>query len=100
MGTPWNPNYKRKSKTHTSTEVKDRWNKKSYDTLTFRCRKGGREIIKAMAELRGLSLAEYLRHLVIQDAKNAEKGDISAFLGGGGDLSDFIARLTASAINL
>lgn len=71
-------------KTYTSPEVKDRWNKKHYDQLAFRCRKGGKDVIAAMAALRGMSMAEYIRHLVIKDAKDAGKGDISAYLGGGG----------------
>lgn len=71
-------------KTHTSTEVKDRWNRDHYDQVHFRTGIGGREAIAAMAELRGMSIAEYLRHLVISDAAEAGKTEISAILGGGG----------------
>lgn len=83
MSTPWNPNYKRKSKTYTSSEVKDRYNRKHYEQVGFRVGIGGKEAIKVMADLRGMSLAEYIRHLVIADAQSAGKGDISALLGGG-----------------
>lgn len=84
MSTPWNPNYKRKSKTYTSPEVKDRYNRKHYDQVIFRTGKGGREAIKAIAEARGMSLAEYIRHLIITDCNEHGNNDISAFLGGGG----------------
>ena len=81
MSTPWNPNYKRKSKTYTSPEVKDRWNRKHYDQITIRCGIGGRKLIQDAAAAHGMSMAEYLRHLVIAD--NPENADISAILGGG-----------------
>lgn len=84
MSTPWNPNYKRKSKTYTSPEVKDRWNRKHYDQVVFRCGIGGRKLIQDAAAAHGMSMAEYLRHLVIAD--NPENADISAILGGGGKL--------------
>lgn len=84
MSTPWNPNYKRKSKTYTSSEVKDRYNRKHYDQVTIRVGKGGRDAIKAVADSRGMSLAAYIRHLVIEDTKRHGNGDISAILGGGG----------------
>lgn len=80
----WDPDYKRKSKTVTSNEVKDRWNREHYEQVQFRVGVGGREAIKAMAAYNGMSMAEYIRHLVIQDAKSNDKGDISAILGGGG----------------
>lgn len=83
----WNPNYKRKSKTYTSPEVKDRWNKKHYEQLQFRVGIGGREAIKAMAEYNGMSVSAYMRHLVIKDAQSAGKGDISDILGGGGGVT-------------
>ena len=70
-------------KTFTSCEVKDRWNRNHYDKITFRTGKGGAQAIKAMAEWHGLSMAEYLRHLVIADAQQSEKHEISAILGGG-----------------
>ena len=79
-------------KTFTSCEVKDRWNRNHYDKITFRTGKGGAQAIKAMAEWHGLSMAEYLRHLVIADARQAEKNEISAILGGGGDLTEFFAQ--------
>lgn len=71
-------------KTVTSCEVKDRWNRNHYDQILIRTGKGGREAIQIMAELRGKSVSEYLRGLVIEDAKrNGANDDISAILGGG-----------------
>lgn len=71
-------------KTVTSCEVKDRWNRNHYDKITFRCGKGGAAAVKAMAAFHGLSMAEYIRHLIIADAENEGKHDISAIIGGGG----------------
>lgn len=93
----WNPNYKRKSKTYTSSEVKDRWNAKHYDQILFRTGKGGKQAIQAMADHHGLSMAEYIRHLIIADAESEEMPEISAILGGGGDLTEFIAACAFGA---
>lgn len=79
-------------KTVTSCEVKDRWNRKHYDQIMFRTGKGGAEAVKAMAAFHGLSVAEYIRHLIIADAENEGKHDISAIIGGGGDLNEFFAQ--------
>lgn len=83
-------------KTYTSCEVKDRWNRNHYDQIMFRTGNGGAAAIKAMAAYHGLSMAEYLRHLVIKDAETEGKPEISAILGGGGDLTSFIADLIGS----
>lgn len=83
MSTPWNPNYKRKSKTHTSSQVKARYNRSHYDSITFRAGKGSNEAISQLAQLRGMSKAEYIRHLIIADAKTLEKPELSAIVGGG-----------------
>lgn len=72
------------------SENKDRWNGEHYDMVSFRCGKGGREIIKHIATMQGMSLAEYLRHLIVADVaqrtdpETGAKADISAILGGGG----------------
>lgn len=79
-----------KRKTFTSTEVKNRWNKKTYDGIQLRVYKGGREVLHAIAEEKGYSLNAYLQHLVIAD--NPEYPDLSGIIGGGGELSahDFL----------
>lgn len=77
-------------RTYTSSEVKDRWNREHYEQVLFRVGIGGKAAIKAVAELRGCSVAEYIRGLIIADAKNLGNGDISAILGGGGELTEFL----------
>lgn len=77
-------------RTYTSSEVKDRWNREHYEQIMFRVGIGGKSAIKAVAELRGCSVAEYIRGLIIADAKSIGNGDISAILGGGGELTEFI----------
>ncbi len=44
----------------TSSEVKDRYNKKAYDTIMLRVYKGRKDIIQAAAERAGLSLSAYI----------------------------------------
>lgn len=73
-----------KRKTHTSAAVKDRWNKAHYDQVTFRCKIGGKEMIKDLAEENGQTLAEYIRRLILQDAQIRGKTDVVELLGGGG----------------
>ena len=70
-------------RTYTSPEVKDRWNRKHYEQILLRVAKGGRETVQQLAELRGLSVSAYVRHLIIHDAETLGKGDISAIIGGG-----------------
>lgn len=70
----------------TSSQVKARYNRKNYDQISFRAGKGALQAVHDMAELRGLTVAGYLKHLIIADAESAGKGDISRILGGGGEL--------------
>lgn len=71
-------------RTKTSSEVKDRYNRKHYEQLTIRTAHGGRAAIQELAELHGMSMTQYIRHLVIADGQKLGKDDISAILGGGG----------------
>lgn len=41
----------KKRKTHTSSEVKRRWNKKNYDAIHLTVPKGQKEVMKAHAEI-------------------------------------------------
>ena len=72
------------------SESKDRWNSNHYDMVSFRCGKGGKDMIRRIATMQGMSLAEYLRHLIVADvtqrtdAETGANADISAILGGGG----------------
>ncbi len=90
-------------------KCKDRWNRQHYDMVSFRCGKGGRDMIRHIATANGMSLAEYLRHLIIQDVASrtdvstGAKADISAILGGGGDnskIANVIQSLTFRSIRI
>ena len=70
-------------KTKTSCDVKDRYNRKHYEQVILRTAKGGRAAIQQLAELHGLSVSAYMRHLVIADGERNGIADISATLGGG-----------------
>lgn len=69
MGGKWKPEYgkTRKTKTYTSTEVKNRWNEKHYDRIGLCVPKGSGDRIKSYAEQQGKSVSEYLRGLIIAD---------------------------------
>ena len=84
---------KRKRKTYTSCEVKDRWNAAHYDKITFRVPIGAAEEVRRVAELHGMSVAAYLRHLIIAD--NAENPEITPFLRGGGYADSYLGHLAA-----
>lgn len=75
---------KAKRKTYTSPAVKNRWNKKHYDKLSFICKKGGGEMIKSLAKEKGMSMSAYIVYLIRQDAVSSNREGISDFLGGGG----------------
>lgn len=70
-------------KTYTSSAVKNRWNKKHYDQIMFRCKIGGKELMQQLAAESGMTFAEYMRTLVIQDAQKRGKNDVVEFFGGG-----------------
>lgn len=63
--------------------AKQRYNAKAYDQVKLCVRKGGREVVQTLAAAAGMSMAEYIRHCVIKDAK-ARGYDVSDALGGGG----------------
>lgn len=75
---------KKKRKTYTSSAVKERYNKKHYDRISFHCPKGGREILKIAADAAGMTKAEYIRSLIIQDAQRRGLSDVVEVFGGGG----------------
>lgn len=67
----WKPEYgqSRKTKTHTSTAVKAKYNKKHYEQLSIVVPIGSRELIQRKATEAGYSsTSEYIRHLIIADA--------------------------------
>jgi predicted HicB family RNase H-like nuclease len=51
----------------TSSEVKNRYNKKAYDFITITVKKGEKENIKAAAEKQGKSLNKYITDLIKKD---------------------------------
>lgn len=61
---------KTRRKTKTSTTVKDRWNKKTYDDVRLRVKKGEKEKIKADADSAGMSLNSYVIYCIEQQQKN------------------------------
>lgn len=74
---------KKKRKTYTSSAVKERYNKKHYDRISFHCPKGGSEILKQAAEAAGMTKAAYIRSLIIQDAQRRGLSDVADIFGGG-----------------
>lgn len=52
------------AKTKTSSEVKDRWNKKAYDEIKVRVEKGHKEEIKAHSEALGVSVNAFINRAI------------------------------------
>lgn len=69
-------------KTYTSPEVKNRWNEKHYDRIMITVPKGARDEIRKAAASRGLSVAAYVRTLIIRDT--ADTPELTPTLRGGG----------------
>lgn len=51
----------------TSAAVKNKYNKKAYDQLNIFVKKGEKEVVKAQAESRGLSLNGYINQIIAED---------------------------------
>lgn len=75
-----------KRKTYTSPEVKDRWNRKHYDRVPIYVQKGGKDEVKALADLAGLSVSEYVRMAIREKAERDGKSEILQILRGGGGI--------------
>lgn len=54
-------------RTHTSCEVKDRYNRANYDQVILRLPKGQREDLQEIAAAKGYSVNSYIQHLLIAD---------------------------------
>lgn len=65
------------------TRQKAEYNQQNYDQCKIYVRKGGRDVIQQLAAASGQSMADYIRTLVIRDAKRRGL-DVTAALGGGG----------------
>lgn len=87
-----------KRKTYTSSEVKDRWNKKHYDRLPVYVQKGGKDEVKALAERAGLSVSEYVRMAIREKAEKDGFSDTLVILRGGGGFDPAGALTYASAL--
>lgn len=64
---------------------KDQYNRENYDQILIRVGKGYKAKVREIAQQDGRTISNYIKMLIIKDAK--EKGenlDLSAFLGGGG----------------
>ncbi len=57
-----------------STATKNRWNAKSYDRINLCVKKGIRDQVKAAAENKGVSVAEYIK-AAIKAKYEAETGE-------------------------
>ena len=70
--------------------AKTKYNSAHYQQVKIFVRDGGRDVIQQLAAAAGMSMAEYIRHCVIQDAQR--RGiDVRAALGGGGVTSTIAA---------
>lgn len=60
------------------------YQRKNYDQICIRVGKGQRDFIADLAAAECRTVANYIKHLIIQDAqKKGKNPDVSAFLGGG-----------------
>lgn len=63
---------------------KDQYNRKNYDQILIRVGKGYKEKVREIAQQDGRTISNYIKMLIIKDAKEKGKNiDLSAFLGGG-----------------
>ena len=60
------PDEKTKRKTHTSNEVKRRYNEKTYDRLQLVVPKGKKDAIKSHAEAKGESLNSFVNRAIYE----------------------------------
>ena len=52
-----------------STATKNKWNAQNYDQLRINVKKGQRDVIRAHAESKGMSLNGYINKLIEEDMK-------------------------------
>lgn len=64
-----------------------KWNKENMDFISFGTKKGFKDELKRIAEEQGFSMAGYIKHALIAQAKSDGYSDISAKIGGGGTLT-------------
>lgn len=67
----------------SATAAKARYNRKNYDNVTIRTRKGGNDAINELAQLRKRSKSDYIRELIRADAKRMGRSDLAQLVGSG-----------------
>lgn len=82
-------------KTYTSWEVKERYNAKHYERVSFRVGVGGKEALRQLAG--NLSVNAYLQALVVKDGRERGFADISLKIGGGGLNEYWTSRILKDA---
>lgn len=79
------------------TAAKARYNRKHYEQVMLRVPVGARCTVQDLADVAGLSVAEYIRHCIICDAMRRGY-DVTAALGGGATWGGgVVEHLTAAA---
>ena len=66
---------------YTSSKVKDRWNRKHYDSIAIKLPKGCRDELNCIARNHGMSTTQFLRWAVLQVASEEERGNSPALTG-------------------
>lgn len=52
---------------NASTKAKRKYNNANYDRIEVSVKKGNKELLKKHAEILGVSLSEYIKHLIEKD---------------------------------
>jgi hypothetical protein len=67
----------------SATAAKARYNRKTYDHITIRTRKGGNDAINELAAIRKRSKSDYIRELIRADAQRMGRSDLARAVGSG-----------------
>lgn len=67
----------------SATAAKSRYNRKNYDHITIRTRKGGNDAINELASIRKRSKSDYIRELIRADARRMNRYDLAQAVGSG-----------------
>lgn len=76
--------------TEAQNRAKTRYNRAHYDQVKISVPAGVRDLIQELAESAGLSMAQYIQHCIIADARAAGAVEIADTIAGGGqNVSDY-----------
>lgn len=76
--------------TEAQNRAKTRYNRAHYDQVKISVPMGVRDMIQELAEDAGLSMAQYIQHCIIADARASGADHIADYIAGGGqDLSKY-----------